>query len=125
MSSPSISVMKFGTALIFASPLRQSCWVAQDCASFCIVASCTPCDASETCSGSGHFVALTRLRRSSSASFEAVKRKGRIALGSVAEDGSTLAAPPAAEAARMAPGVGDEKVLSDMIALLGGKMSRQ
>src|ERR1700682_2352071 len=62
-----------------------------------------------------------RLRRSSSASFEAVKRKGRIALGSVAEDGSTLAAPPAAEAARTAPGVCDEKVLSDMIALLGGK----
>src|ERR1700734_4491058 len=86
-----------------------------------MLASCTPCDASVTVSRSGHFVALTRLRRSSSASWEAVKRKGRIALGSVAEDGSTPAAPPAAEAAKTAPGVCDEKVLSDIMALLGGR----
>jgi hypothetical protein len=65
------------------------------------------------------------LCRSSSASFEAVDRKGRIALGLVAEDGSTLAAPPAAEEAKTATGVCDEKVLSDMNSLLGGKMSRQ
>jgi hypothetical protein len=62
-----------------------------------------------------------RLRRSSSASFEAVKPKGRIALVLVVEDGNTLAASPAAEAARTAPVVCDEKILSDMIALLGGK----
>jgi hypothetical protein len=42
-------------------------------------------------------------------------------LGSVADDGSTPAAPPAAEAAKTAPGVCDEKVLSDIMALLGGR----
>src|SRR5215831_6101157 len=84
MSSPSISVMKFGTALIFASHLRQSCSFAQYCASFCIVANCTPCVASPTCSRSGHFVATMRLRKSASSASAALKLKARIAPPSAA-----------------------------------------
>src|SRR4249920_2551741 len=83
MSSPSISVMKFGTELIFASHLRQSCELAQYCASFCIVASCTPCDASVTVSRSGHFVAFMRLRNSVSSASGTLKPKGRTAVGVV------------------------------------------
>src|SRR3954469_14326415 len=48
MSSPSISVMKLGTELSLASHLRQSYTVAQYHAIACMVASCTPCDASST-----------------------------------------------------------------------------
>src|SRR5258705_1139141 len=64
MSSPSISVMNCGKEFSLASALRHSCWVPQCCARACIVASCTPCVASETVSRSGHLVALTRLFRS-------------------------------------------------------------
>ena len=46
MSSPSISVMNCGKEFNRASTFRQSCSVCQYCARFCIVASCTPCDAS-------------------------------------------------------------------------------
>src|ERR1700730_4749953 len=44
-----------------------------------MVASCTPCEASVTCSCSGHFVALMRRRRSTSASSGKLIEKGRIA----------------------------------------------
>src|SRR5262249_23245454 len=77
--------MKLGTALIFASHLRQSCSFAQYCASFCIVANCTPCVASPTCSRSGHFVATMRLRKSASSASAALKLKVRIAPPSVGD----------------------------------------
>ena len=44
MSSPSISVMKCGRALSFASHRRQSYSVAQYRASSCITASFAPCE---------------------------------------------------------------------------------
>jgi hypothetical protein len=64
MSSPSISVMNCGSAASLASAFRQSYSVAQKRASLCVVASCTPCEASVTVSRSGHLVASMRLRKS-------------------------------------------------------------
>jgi hypothetical protein len=46
---------------------------------FCIVASCTPCEASTTVSRSGHLVAFMRLRNSVSSASGTLKRKGRTA----------------------------------------------
>jgi hypothetical protein len=62
MSSPSISVMKFGRSFSLASHVRQSCLVPQYAARSCIMASRTPCESSVTVSRSGHLVALIRLR---------------------------------------------------------------
>src|SRR6266852_9272339 len=45
-----------------------------------MVASCTPCDASETVSRSGHFVALMRLRNSVSSASGTFTLKGRRAV---------------------------------------------
>src|SRR6266446_1107536 len=84
MSSPSISVMNGGRAFIFASILRQSYSVAQYRASACIVASCTPWDASVTVSRSGHFVALMRLRNSVSSVSGTFTWNGRMAVLSIA-----------------------------------------
>jgi len=64
MSSPSISVTKFGTALIRASTFRQSYSLAQYSASFCTVASGTPCEKSSTVSFSGNLVVMMRRRNS-------------------------------------------------------------
>ena len=78
MSSPSISVMNCGRAFSLASTLRQSYSVPQKLASFCIVASCTPCDESATVSRSGHCVAAMRRRRLARASSATLMRKGRM-----------------------------------------------
>jgi hypothetical protein len=58
--------MNCGSAFNLASHLRQSYSVAQYRARAWVVASCTPCVASETVSRSGHLVALMRLRNSAS-----------------------------------------------------------
>ena len=78
ISRPSISVMKFGYEFSRASTLRQS-WFAAYFTSCCIVASCTPCVVSDTCSLSGHLVAAMRRRRSASCSSGTWIRKGRMA----------------------------------------------
>src|SRR5215469_5211551 len=78
MSTPSISVTKFGSALSFASQLRQS-YSVQARASFCEVVSRTPCDASATVSFSGHLVAWMRLRKSVRSASGKLTRNGRIA----------------------------------------------
>jgi hypothetical protein len=83
MSRPSIPVVNCGSALSLASIRRQSCSVAQYCASFCMVASCTPCEASVTVSLSGHFAATMRRRRSTSCSCGTLTRKGRMAVFSL------------------------------------------
>src|SRR5215471_3414644 len=80
MSSPSISVMNCGRPFSFASTRRQSYSVAQWRASFCIVASGTPCESSETVSRSGHWVASMRRRKSSRASSGTATLKGRISV---------------------------------------------
>src|SRR6516164_6395281 len=77
MSTLSISVTKFGSALSFASQLRQS-YSVQARASFHEVASCTPCDASATVSFSGHLVARIRLRRSVRSASGKFTRNGRM-----------------------------------------------
>src|ERR1700730_7385114 len=130
MSSPSISVMKFGTALIFASHLRQSCSFAQYCASFCIVANCTPCVASATCSRSGHFVAAMRLRKSARSASGTLTRKGRIAVSPAAAAicaGSRLTAPAAADAARKLrrPSSGNLTVSMDDSPWSDGRLERR
>src|SRR5580700_5361116 len=66
MSSPSISVMKCGSACSVASHLRQSYSVAQYCARSCSIASGTPCESSGTVSRSGQRVATIRARSASS-----------------------------------------------------------
>src|SRR5260370_6678602 len=48
-----------------------------------MVANCTPCDASLTVSRSGHFVALTRRRKSATSAAEKFTRNGRMAVLSV------------------------------------------
>src|ERR1700680_2846838 len=130
MSSPLISVMKFGTALIFASHLRQSCSFAQYCASFCIVANCTPCVASATCSRSGHFVAAMRLRKSARSASGTLTRKGRIAVSPAAAAicaGSRLTAPAAADAARKLrrPSSGNLTVSMDDSPWSDGRLERR
>jgi hypothetical protein len=79
MSSPSISVMKLGTALRRASTLRQSYSVAQYFASFCTVASGTPCEKSSTVSFSGKRAAVMRLRNSVNSASGTSTRNGRMA----------------------------------------------
>jgi len=80
MSSPSISVTKFGRLFSLASHLLQSCSVRQYCARSCIRASRTPCESSSTVSRSGHLVAPTRLRRSASFSSGKETSSGRISV---------------------------------------------
>src|SRR5262245_37243902 len=117
MSSPSISVMKFGSAFRRASTLRQSYSVAQYRASACIVASCTPCDASVTVSRSGHCVALMRLRRSIRASSGTLTRNGRIAvLPSWVIMSSLL---PIDDTRRTTPNPSDEGVVDTFVSMLG------
>src|SRR6266851_2028729 len=98
-----------------------------------MVASCTPCVASATVSRAGHFVALMRRRRSTSASSGTWMEKGRIASALVIPicespwfdgwlarcAGSRLKAPAAAAVARKLRRVGDNDI-ADMIILLGG-----
>src|SRR5262245_22212228 len=95
--------MNCGRAFSFASTLRQSCSVAHERASCCIVLSCTPCDVSATVSRSGHCVAAMRRRRSTSFASGTSMRNARMAFSSAAPAEparSRLAAPAAAEVAR-------------------------
>ena len=79
MSSPSISVMKCGRAFSRASHLAPVVLGRPIARQLLNRASCTPCESSVTCSRSGHFVALMRLRRSARSASGALKEKGRIA----------------------------------------------
>ena len=82
MSTPSISVTKFGSAFSRASQGRQSYWEPQWRASAWMVVSCTPWDASLTTSRSGQTVAFTRRRRSARAVSGKWIRNGRMAVAS-------------------------------------------
>ena len=77
MSSPSISVLNWGSAFSFASHRRQSCSLAQYRASSLTVALCTPCDRSVTSSLLGKRAPAMRRRRSSRASAEVSTVNGR------------------------------------------------
>ena len=66
--TPSISVVNCGSAFSLASHVRQSYSSVQYSASACIVASCTPCERSDTSSSVGQRVADRRLRKSSTRS---------------------------------------------------------
>ena len=73
---------EFGSALSFASTLRQSYSPRPVRASACTVASCTPCDWSATVSRSGQRVAFMCLRNSTSSESGTSTRNGRMALSS-------------------------------------------
>src|SRR6476620_10392273 len=87
MSSPSISVLKFGTAFRRASTLRQSYLVRQCCRICLIVLRGTPCEKSETVSWSERRVFVRRCLRSASALSGNSTRKGRIAVSAAADVG--------------------------------------
>ena len=145
MSSPSISVMKLRQGVeprlapcASRAPSPNSARASESCAS------CTPCESSVTCSCSGHFVALMRLRRSARSASGALKEKGRIASALVVPIcaspwsegwlgracpaaarclGSRLTAPAAAEAARRLRRVGDDDIARIMALLRGRRKS--
>ena len=82
MSTPSISVVNWGSAFSLASSLRQSYSVVQKRASACSVASCTPWERSATSSSEGQRVASIRRRSSASCSSGTSIRNGRMAVAS-------------------------------------------
>src|ERR1700730_5488026 len=78
MSSPSISVLKFGTAFRRASTFLQSYSVRQCCKICLMVLMGTPCEKSETVSWSGRRVTARRCLRSAMAVSGNSTLKGRI-----------------------------------------------
>src|SRR3974390_924345 len=89
MSSPSISVLKFGTEFRRFSTFLQSYLVRQCCKICLMVLRGTPCEKSETVSWSGRRVTARRCLRSASALSGNSTRKGRIEV-SLVIDGVVL-----------------------------------